>query len=176
MWIFFEVRVFGIQCYVWLVPVSMLLWFTIQGCRALCILLVGRQKRGRGWQRNRSAFITWTETEKWSSGTLKSANINTYEHTLTHIHAHEVASFHFSSHLISCTSFILSASLSQSEALLLFSLIPSLHLLFSPFDVVFLSPLTLSPPLSFFLSKMRRGALMLWGLIRMSLKYQALIM
>lgn len=39
-------------------------------------------------------------------------------------------------------------SLSQSEALLLFSLIPSLHLLFSLFDVVFLYLLTLSLLLS----------------------------
>lgn len=69
--------------------------FAIQECRALCILLAGKQRRGRGWQRSRSAFITWTETEKWSSGTLQSTNTNTYERTLIDIHMHPAASIHF---------------------------------------------------------------------------------
>jgi len=98
---------------------------------------------------------------------------NTHTHTNTHMHT--AGSINFPSHLISCSSFILSLSL--------FSLVPSLHLVFSPFDVVFLYhphslslSLSLFPRLSLSLSKMRCGALMLRGLIRMSLKYRALIM
>lgn len=34
----------------------------------MSIRWVGTQMRGKGWWRNRWAFITWTETETCSSG------------------------------------------------------------------------------------------------------------